>query len=78
MLGIDTNTWALIGLAAMQSVNLYYTRQTEKNTNSMKDALVSSTAKENYSRGKDEERIKGEQKAATLAQGALAGKSGEK
>lgn len=37
---VDLNIVGLIILAIMQLITLYYTRRTEKNTNSMKDALV--------------------------------------
>lgn len=50
--------------------------KTELNTNSMKDALVASTAKAAHAEGKDEARAEGEAKAAILAKGVLAG--GEK
>jgi hypothetical protein len=53
-------------------ITLVYARRTEKNTNSMKDALVVATETAAYSRGVDEERVRGKLEAATLAQGALA------
>lgn len=37
---LDINTLGLIILGLVQLINLYYIRRTEKNTNSMKDALV--------------------------------------
>lgn len=37
---LDINVLGLIILGVIQLINLYYTRRTEKNTNSMKDALV--------------------------------------
>lgn len=37
---LDLNILGLIVLGLVQLINLYYTRRTEKNTNSMKDALV--------------------------------------
>jgi len=39
-----------IGLALI-AYNTYLTRRTEKNTNSMKDALVASTAKASHAEG---------------------------
>jgi hypothetical protein len=45
MLEIDGNTWVLLAVAVLTAVNTYYSRKTEKNTNSMKDALVETTRK---------------------------------
>lgn len=51
---------AVLGLAVvimqllnvtMQAFVLFYSRRTEKNTNSMKDALVASTAKASHAEG---------------------------
>ena len=41
MAEIDGNTWMLFVVAVLTGINTYYSRKTEKNTNSMKDALVS-------------------------------------
>lgn len=51
---MDHSSWNTLGLVAIALINLYtayISRKTEKNTNSMKDALVASTAKENYAAG---------------------------
>lgn len=40
-------------------------------TNSMKDALIVSTAKEQFAAGRDQARLEGEAKAAILAEGQL-------
>lgn len=63
---IDLQTLVLLIVAVMNAVTMYYTRRTEKNTNSMKDALVLSTAKISHAEGKEEGRAIGEQKAADL------------
>lgn len=68
------NTVALLIVAIMNATTLYYSRRTEKNTNSMKDALVASTQKEAHSAGLEQGRVEGEAKAAVLAQGRLAEK----
>ena len=46
---LDTLIWLLI--AVMQLYNTYLVHRTEKNTNSMKDALVASTAKASLAEG---------------------------
>lgn len=56
----------------VESTNLQMTLL-EKNTNSMKDALVKLTGDEALARGREEARVEGEIKAATLAQGHTAG-----
>lgn len=56
-------------LAAVETLDL--SKKTELNTNSMKDALVKATAESSHAAGANEERIKGEAKAALVAQGAL-------
>jgi len=56
MLGIDGNTWVLLAVAALTAINTYYSRKTEKNTNSMKDALVASADVEGHARGLKEGR----------------------
>jgi hypothetical protein len=47
----DWNTAALVFVALLNLYTAYIARKTEKNTNSMKDALVDSTAKENFAAG---------------------------
>lgn len=46
--------------------------KTEKNTNSLTEALVASTKVAAHAEGKEEGRLAGEEKAAALAAGALA------
>jgi uncharacterized protein YpmB len=48
---LDVNTIVLLIVAVMNAITLYFTRRTEKNTNSMKDALVASTAKASLAEG---------------------------
>ena len=69
---LDPNVvmWALVG--AINLATLYYTRRTEKNTNSLKDELVASTKSSSHAAGLEEGRLAGERKAAVLAQGELA------
>lgn len=78
MLGVDPNTWALIVLAALQGINLYYTRRTEKNTNSLITTALLRTAESSHAAGRDEMRTEGEAKAATLAEGVKQGESAGK
>lgn len=66
---LDLNTIVLALVGAMTLINTYYTRRTEKNTNSMKDALVASTGQLAHAAGKEEGRIEGEVKAAAVAEG---------
>lgn len=72
---LDVNTVILLLVAIMNGLTMYYSRRTEKNTNSMKDALVLSTRNEAYSQGMREQRGLSEAKAATLAQGVLQGQT---
>lgn len=72
--GFDLNNAVLLLVALMNGFTLYYSRRTEKNTNSMKDALVASTAKEQFAAGETQGRLTGEAKAAVLAQGLEAGR----
>jgi hypothetical protein len=48
---IDANTWVLLIVALLTAINTYYSRRTEKNTNSMKDALVEAASKEGHAKG---------------------------
>lgn len=50
-------------------------RKVEVATNSMKDALVAKTAEAAEAKGRDDQRVIEEAKAATLAEGNLAGKA---
>jgi len=70
-LGIHGDTWGWLLIVFMQFINVYYTRRTEKNTNSMKDALVKSTGEASFAAGHDKGRIEGEAAAAILAKGKL-------
>ena len=77
MATIDPNV-ILLAIAVLNSITalLAYrthklTLKVEKATNSMKDALVEATGEAAHAAGKEEGRIAGEQKAATLARGKL-------
>jgi hypothetical protein len=48
---VSIDTVILLIVAAMNAYTAWRTRQVEKNTNSMKDALVSSTAKASLAEG---------------------------
>lgn len=50
----EWNSLILLLVAVMNAVTLYYTRKTEKNTNSMKDALVAQTALASHAAGRKE------------------------
>lgn len=65
ILGVSSNTWVLLVVAVMQLITLYYTRKTEKNTNSMKDALVANA----YREGRAEMKSESEATAASVAKG---------
>jgi hypothetical protein len=67
-INLDLNTITLLIVAILNGTTLYYTHRTEKNTNSMKDALVESTRKESLAKGAEDQRIIGEAKAAALAE----------
>lgn len=60
---IDFNSLILLLVAVATAINTYYSRKTEKNTNSMKDALVASADVEGHARGlkegRDERKIEG-------------------
>jgi hypothetical protein len=45
------NTFMLLIVAALNAYTAYLSLRTEKNTNSMKDALVASTAKASHAEG---------------------------
>ena len=71
----------LLGIAATNLMTgaiafatLIYARRTEVNTNSMRDALVKTTAVASHAQGVDEERVRGKLEAAVLAEGVLSGK----
>lgn len=67
---LELNSLILLLVAVMNGVTLYYSRRTEKNTNSMKDELVRATGEKAHAAGKEEARAEGEAKAAILAEGA--------
>lgn len=69
MWGVEPNTLGLIVVGLMNLATLYYTRRTEKNTNSMKDALVARTAESSHAAGRDEMRVESEATAALVAEG---------
>lgn len=84
--GVDPNNWVLLIIAVvtgifsaptwiMAGITLYYAHRTEKNTNSMKDALVAKTAAASHAEGREEGRQEGvavTAAAATMAADALA------
>lgn len=70
---MDINTGVLLLVAVMNAATLYFTRQTEKNTNSMKDALVKSTSIAAHAAGRDEMRAEAEAEAAVVAKGVTQG-----
>ena len=75
MYTIDWNTVVLVLVAVMNAATLYYSRHTEKNTNSMKDALIISTRAVAHQAGREEMRTEAATTAAAiLAEGNLAGK----
>lgn len=81
----NLNSWILLGIAAFNMAGAYFAYQAaalakstqstievlEKNTNSIKDALVAKTGEAAHAAGKEEGRLEGEQKAAVLAEGVL-------
>lgn len=70
---MDVNTGVLLLVAVLNIATLYFTRQTEKNTNSMKDALVASTGVAAHAAGRDEMRAESEATAAAVAKGVTQG-----
>lgn len=68
---VDPNIVMYVMLAMINLLTLYYTRRTEKNTNSMKDALVASSRNEAHAAGLEQGRQEGKTTAATLARGRL-------
>ena len=48
---ITINTILLLGVAALNAYTAYISHRTEKNTNSMKDALVATTQKLAHAQG---------------------------
>ena len=62
----------LLGIAALNVIGgaigfltLWYTRRTERNTNSMKDALVKATRLAAHAAGREEMRLESEHNAET-------------
>jgi hypothetical protein len=82
---LDLNTLSLLGIAIFNAITGFLawrihlmTVITKRNvevievaTNSMKDALVAATGKAERAAGAEEERMRGEAKAAALAEGKL-------
>jgi hypothetical protein len=82
---LDINTLILFGIAVANAWTAYLALRTrgdmrdtridmhtlEQNTNSIKDALVARTAEASEAKGRDSERLRGEQTAANLAKGNL-------
>lgn len=66
---LDLNTVVLLLVALMTSFNLYYTRKTEKNTNSMKDALVARTGEAAHAQGRAEGIAEGVVRAEGVREG---------
>jgi hypothetical protein len=61
-MAIDINTVILLVVAVLTIVNTIISRHTEKNTNSMKDALVKSTADFSEAKGRSDMRQEMEDK----------------
>lgn len=55
---LDFNTCVLAGVAVLQLINTYYSRKTEKNTNSIVTALVQTTKVAAHAAGMKEEKDK--------------------
>ena len=53
------DTLVLLFVAILNAVTLYYARRTEKNTNSITDALIKSTANEHFAAGQAAQRLVG-------------------
>lgn len=70
---LDINTFVLALVGILTAFNTYYSRKTEKNTNSMKDALVASTRTTAHAEGREEQRLEGLSVAAAKAEGVLEG-----
>lgn len=71
---IEFNNLILLGIAALNCLGVYLAYRTKQDmmkveiaTNSMKDALVKSTAEASFAAGSTEARKEGEHKAAELA-----------
>lgn len=70
---LDLQTMFLLMIAAMNMVTLIISRRTEKNTNSMKDALVDATAKASHAEGMTDQRKEtADVRAAVAGQAAAA------
>lgn len=61
MFGIEFNSLILLAVAIMNAITLYYTRRTEKNTNSLTTALVKTTKIAAHAAGVKEEREKNDE-----------------
>ena len=74
---LDPNS-TLLAIAVLNVITAFLayrthklTKEVEKQTNSMKDALVASTREASFAAGHDKGRLEGEATAATLAKGKL-------
>lgn len=67
MLTVDLNTWVLFAVAVMNAMTLFYTRKTEKNTNSLVSNLLDKTAQASDAAGATRARKEGELTAALKA-----------
>jgi hypothetical protein len=70
LIGTIPSIFTLIGviwIGMMSAKTREIVLKTELNTNSMKDALVASTAVASHAEGKEEGRVEGEAKAEALA-----------
>lgn len=76
--GMEPNTVGLIIIGILTLMNTYYTRKTENNTNSMKDALVAQTKESAHAAGKEEGRVEAKATAALIAEGVHRGENAKK
>lgn len=84
---LDLNNVLLLGIAAATAISSFWNWKAkqisektaitiqllEKNTNSIKDALVASVGTERFAAGQKEARVEGELKAAALLEGKIQG-----
>lgn len=68
---LDINTLVLLLIGVLALINTYYSRKTEKNTNSMREQLVQRTGEASHAAGKLEGKAEAAITAATLAEGRL-------
>jgi hypothetical protein len=72
------NSGTSLGIAVLGWRMHQNIQKIEVNSNSMREALVESTAKAEFSAGREEARLEGEKTAAALAEGQLASNSEKK